>query len=357
MGKAGAPASEAQGSETWWVCQSVHPAVVVHGQPNQVQRRQSGLRSRVAGIRQHLMSGARVGGGGTTRCRVERDLAGLRALHARVPLAETCATGTEEDPSVSKGSSAGQETKHQVQQEPVDAGETGGVQLAPLGCHTSGVPSGRTPLPQPPTGDSGLENGILKLARDVPPPGGARASGPEVANSPLVRGRFWADLEDSGSEEGGPSTQDGGPGAPLEDAAAARELIMLQWAREHPPSGSGAVCTPEARRLAAAPLAEEAAPTDEPGTKAIVVAALAGDAFAHDPPPAEEAIGTTAASGMTVMLDGFCVDLGAIDRSMQDTRGALGFDPTCAQEVQFRQKVLSAIVVDCRALARARRGG
>ena len=80
MGKAGAPASEAQGSETWWVCQSVHPAVVVHGQPNQVQRRQSGLRSRVAGIRQHLMSGARVGGGGG----VEAIRSGCHASHVHL---------------------------------------------------------------------------------------------------------------------------------------------------------------------------------------------------------------------------------------------------------------------------------
>ena len=93
-------------------------------------------------------------------------------------------------------------------------------------------------MSQPPTGDSRVKEGILTLVQDVPRSGGARASGPEDADAPLVRGRFWADLEDSSSDEGGPGAPDGGPGPPPEDVAAARELLMLQWIRGPSPPGA-----------------------------------------------------------------------------------------------------------------------
>ena len=108
----------------------------------------------------------------------QHRLAELLALRAREPQAEALATEAEERPIGSNGSPVGQDTQHQAQREPLDTWEPGWLQLARPGCHTSGGLSGSNPLPRPPTGVSDVE--------------------------------------------------DGGPGTPLEGAAAARELTMLR---------------------------------------------------------------------------------------------------------------------------------
>ena len=71
-----------------------------------------------------------------------------------------------------------------------------------------------------------VSNDIKAKFQDVPLSSLTVASGPAVADIPPVCRRFWADLDDASTEAGGPDAPDDGPGAPAEDEAEARKLIM-----------------------------------------------------------------------------------------------------------------------------------